>query len=80
MLKDTNDHRLFVAVIEHVQMNISTVKMADPPTARRHLPGAGPEVPQAGAGRVISDCHPCSEGGRAENKQNLWNIGVWVLF
>jgi hypothetical protein len=31
-----------------------------------------------GAGREISDCEPSE--GRAENKQNLWIIGIWVLF
>ena len=28
--------------------------------------------------RIISDCRPSEE--RAESKQNLWIIGIWVLF
>jgi hypothetical protein len=32
---------------------------------------------EGGAPRGISDCHPSE--GRAENKSNIWIIGIWIL-
>jgi hypothetical protein len=89
-LNDTHDHSCFLA-----RLGDYWHLMTQWPPARRKVYDSGPQPActttvvnvqpcqaQSAAGRdvirVISDCDPSAE--RAENKCNIWVIGIWVLF